>query len=107
MTADEGNPFAEINRRNALYEPIIDWCVTLPTTDANRDLVAEFHLALDKIIRADFFDINDLRSVLIGSWWSDTAEPIVVEEIDGYCLLAWRRRREGARDGSARPLQNR
>ena len=97
-----GNPFAEINRRNALYEPIVDWCATLPETGTDRDLDAEFLLALDKIVRADYFDVGDLKSVLIGNWWDDTAEPIVVGQIDVYCLLAWRRRRELEQRGEAK-----
>ena len=102
MTDVAGNPFAEINRRNALYEPIVHWCATLPETGADRNLEAEFLLALDKIVRADFFDLNDLKSVLIGNWWDDTAEPIVVGQIDAYCLLAWRRRRELEQRGEAK-----
>ena len=94
MKVVAGNLFAEINRRNALYESIIAWCHTLPTTDESRDFDAEFLDALEKVVRTECFSVGDLKSVLIGNWWDDTAEPLVVAELDGYCELARIRRKE-------------
>ena len=105
ITDVAGNPFAEINRRNELYAPVVAWCHTLPTTDADhdqRDLNAEFLVALDQIVQADFFDVRELWLVLVGNWWDDTAEPIVVDEIKGYCDLARRRREELELRGEAK-----
>ena len=86
---DRENTFAELNRINAFYAPVIGWCHSLDNPHDGRDIVAEFYAALDAVVRDDDFSVRDLSRAIGGNWWSDTADPEIAADVNRYCQRAW------------------
>lgn len=96
------DPYTRIDRLDKLYAQVVDWMGTLPTTDPDRDLELEFIRAAATIVTQPYFDVRDLRDVLVWHWWDHSGEPEVVEELKGYCEIAANMRREAEQRGLVR-----
>jgi len=89
MKAVDMNSIADLERRNEFYEPIIEWCHSMTLPDDGGDLLDEFYQALDKIVRHDDFDVEELGMAIAGNWLDDPGDPDDAAEINFYYVRAW------------------